>query len=246
MSKEPRHESEQNESAKRRAILQAAGASISGGSLLPAMTGSAVAGHECDDWTCPITKHTDHYAEVMYDNMNDAVDRVQSGLDKLNYDYDCYYDQPYYNVNLVEDDCGITITGGGCGETEVYVNFGSDEDTYAIYWGNDDAESLVSVMRNRGVHFAIGVAAVFAFAGKAKPLVVAAAAEEAAIYTADTIERYNDGCGVVFDWTVTDYETGNPIDWHWKDDGDYAFGIRTQGDHDYEPSSEEEEELETA
>jgi len=218
------------ENPSRRTVLRITGTGLTAGSGIAVGGGSAVAA-DCSEEKCPLDKQTDDYAELIYDEMNSAVELVKEGLEEGNNDDHCEYGYNDDALLVIKPvNCHLGFDGSGCGRTDSSFRVNSNEDTwrYAIYMSHDDTKQAVSALRDGYEFFTI---AATILSKKRRHGVILFAAAQASKYTADELESTNEGCGVKILMKCPIVDTGNPMEESWSRRSELDFDLHPQSEN---------------
>jgi len=218
------------ENPSRRRVLRMTGSGLTAGAGIAVGTRATVA-EDCTDEKCPLDKHTEDYAELIYDEWNGAVKKVKNGLEKANNDDHCKYHMNDNKVLVMQPyECNFGYDGSGCGKTDFEYevtqtgNY-SAKSTWEVYLSDNDTEEAVEDLR--GNYWAFNILSVIISKKRAHGAVLFAAAQ-AQKYSADKLESTNEGCGVKMVLEVPSIKVGDPLDKSWDSEGDLDFDLYPQ------------------
>ena len=209
------------------------GSGLTAGAGIAVGTRTTVA-EDCTDETCPLDKHSEDYAELIYDEMNDAVEKVKNGLEEANNDDHCKYHMNDDKVLVMQPyECNFGYDGSGCGKTdyeyeETQTGNYSAKSTWEVYLSDDDTKKAVEDLRAN--YYVFNILSVVLSKKRAHGAILFAAAK-ASEYSADKLESTNEGCGVKMVLEAPCIDPGDPMDVSWDSGSDLDFDLHPQQDN---------------
>jgi len=213
----------------RRRVLQMTGSGLTAGAGIAVGTRTTVA-EDCTDETCPLDKHSEDYAELIYDELNSAVEKVKNGLQEGNDDDHCEYHMNDDKLLVIQPvECNFGFNGAGCGRTDFNYRVYQSNSNYeyrtrwTVYLSDDDTGQAASYLRNNYKIFSI----ISTVLPRDKAIAVALFAQVNK-YTANELESTNEGCGVRIRFDCPIITSGNPLDYSWENESELQFGLHPQ------------------